>query len=264
MRKLSLVMLTLIVALSFVACKIDTPSTPGGGVTDAIRPDGTIDVPNPTGELSKEDFDSVNASMEELYQVVPEWTQPRTQMRVYDAEGDRIAACEIAAGSEFTDFEIYKTLEGMSFFTEGIKFRILQSGVPGGAPTIIVFDGRPFDSYSEEEQQAINAEYSELAALVNNTEQNRSVTTSYYNGVATLESGQTITTARTEIVSDGPDGSMSVVSFEFNPFLDGMGKVVVYTHMVEHERRTTLEIVGGQHAGVYDVTDFMNSGQPQG
>lgn len=264
MRKLSLVMLTLIVALSFVACKIDTPSTPGGGVTDAIRPDGTIDVPNPTGELSKEDFDSVYSSVDKVYQAVPKWTQTRTQMSVYDAEGDRIAACEIAAGSEYTDFEIYKTLEGMSFFTEGIKFRILQSGVPGGAPTITVFDGRPFDSYSEEEQQAINAEYSELAALVNNTEQNRSVTTSYYNGVAVLESGKTITTVRTEIISDGPDGFMSAVSYEFNPLLDGMKEVVVYTYMVEHERRTTFEIVGGQHAGVYDVTDFMTSGQPQG
>lgn len=264
MRKLSLVMLTLIVALSFVACKIDTPSTPGGGVVDAIRPDGTVSIPNPTGELSKEDFDSVNTSMQELFQADLAWTQPRTQMRVYDAEGDRIAACEIAAGSEYTDFEIYKTLEGMSFFTEGIKFRILQSGVPGGAPTITVFAGRPFDSYSEEDKQAINAEYSELAALVNNTEQNRSVTTSYCNGVATLESGQTITTAKTEIVSDGPDGFMSIVSFEFNPFLDGMREVVVYTHMVEHERRTTFEIVGGLHAGVYDVTDLMNSGQPQG
>ena len=262
MRKLSLVMLTLIVALSFVACKIDTPSTPGG--TDAIRPDGTIDVPNPTGELSKEDFDSVYSSVDKVYQAVPKWTQTRTQMSVYDAEGDRIAACEIAAGSEYTDFEIYKTLEGMSFFTEGIKFRILQSGVPGGAPTITVFDGRPFDSYSEEEQQAINAEYSELAALVNNTEQNRSVTTSYYNGVAVLESGKTITTVRTEIISDGPDGFMSAVSYEFNPLLDGMKEVVVYTYMVEHERRTTFEIVGGQHAGVYDVTDFMTSGQPQG
>lgn len=264
MRKLSLVMLTLIVALSFVACKIDTPSTPGGGVTDAIRPDGTIDVPNPTGELSKEDFDSVYSSVDKVYQAVPKWTQTRTQMSVYDAEGDRIAACEIAAGSEYTDFEIYKTLEGMSFFTEGIKFRILQSGVPGGAPTITVFDGRPFDSYSEEEQQAINAEYSELAALVNNTEQNRSVTTSYYNGVATLESGQTITTARTEIVSDGPDGFMSAVSYEFNPLLDGMKEVVVYTYMVEHERRTTLEIVGGQHAGVYDVTGLEIEEEPQG
>ena len=264
MRKLSLVMLTLIVALSFVACKIDTPSTPGGGVVDAIRPDGTVSIPNPTGELSKEDFDSVNTSMQELFQADLAWTQPRTQMSVYDAEGDRIAACEIAAGSEYTDFEIYKTLEGMSFFTEGIKFRIQQSGVPGGAPTITVFDGRPFDSYSEEDKQAINAEYSELAALVNNTEQNRSVTTSYCNCVATLESGQTITTVRTEIVSDGPDGFMSVVSFEFNPFLDGMREVVVYIHMVEHERRTTLEIVGGRHAGVYDVTDLMNSGQPQG
>ena len=264
MRKLSLVMLTLIVALSFVACKIDTPSTPGGGVTDAIRPDGTIDVPNPTGELSKEDFDSVNTSMQELYQAVPGWTQTRTQMSVYDAEGDRIAACEIAAGSEYTDFEIYKTLEGMSFFTEGIKFRIQQSGVPGGAPTITVFDGRPFDSYSEEDKQAINAEYSELAALVNNTEQNRSVTIAYYNGVASLESGQTITIAGTEIVSDGPDGFMSAVSYEFNPLLDGMKEVVVYTYMVEHERRATFEIVGGRHAGVYDVTDLMNSGQPQG
>lgn len=264
MRKLSLVMLTLIVALSFVACKIDTPSTPGGGVTDAIRPDGTVTIPNPTGELSKEDFDSVNTSMQELFQADLAWTQPRTQMRVYDAEGDRIAACEIAAGSEYTDFEIYKTLEGMSFFTEGIKFRIQQSGVPGGAPTITVFDGRPFDSYSEEDKQAINAEYSELAALVNNTEQNRSVTTSYCNGVATLESGQTITIAGTEIVSVGPDGFMSAVSYEFNPLLDGMKEVVVYTHMVEHERRATFEIVGGLHAGVYDVTGFMTSDQPEG
>ena len=264
MRKLSLVMLTLIVALSFVACKIDTPSSPGGGVTDAIRPDGTIDVPNPTGELSKEDFDSVNASMEELYQAVPEWTQTRTQMRVYDAEGDRIAACEIATGSEFTDFEIYKTLEDMSFFTEGIKFRIQRSGVPDGAPTITVFDGRPFDSYSEEEQQAINAEYSKFSEFASNAEQNTMVTIAYYNGVAVLESGKTITTARTEIVSDGPDGFMSAVSYEFNPLLDGMKEVVVYTYMVEHERRTTLEIVGGQYTGVYDVSDFMNSGQPQG
>lgn len=80
MRKLSLVMLTLIVALSFVACKIDTPATHGGGVTDAIRPDGTIDVPHPTGELPKEDFDSVNASMEELYHAVLKWTQTRTQI----------------------------------------------------------------------------------------------------------------------------------------------------------------------------------------
>lgn len=264
MRKLSLVMLTLIVALSFVACKIDTPSTPGGGVVDAIRPDGTISIPNPTGELSKEDFDSVNTSMQELYQAVPGWTLTRTQMSVYDAEGDRIAACEIVAGSEYTDIEVYKTLEGMSFFIEGIKFRIQQSGVPGGAPTITVFDGRPFDSYSEEDQQAIKEEYSEFIALVNNTEQNRSVTTSYCNGVATLESGQTITIAGTEIVSNGPDGFMSAVSYEFNPFLDGMREVVVYTHMVEHERRTTFEIVGGRHAGVYDVTDLMNSGQPQG
>ena len=264
MRKLSFVMLTLIVALSFVACKIDTPAAPGGGVADAIRPDGTISIPNPTGELSKEDFDSVNTSMQELYQAVPGWTQTRTQMSVYEAEGDRRAAWESVAGSEYTDFEIYKTLEGMSFFTEGIKFRILQSGVPGGAPTITVFDGRPFDSYSEEDRQAISAEYSKLAALVNNTEQNRSVTTSYYNGVAALESGQTITIAGTEISSDGPDGFMSAVSYEFDPFLDGMREVVVYTYMVEHERRTTFEIVGGLHAGVYDVTDFMNSGQPQG
>ena len=264
MRKLSLVMLTLIVALSFVACKIDTPATHGGGVTDAIRPDGTIDVPHPTGELPKEDFDSVNASMEELYHAVLKWTQTRTQMSVYDAEGDRIATCENVADSEYTDFEVYKTLEDMSFFTEGVKFRILQSGVPGGAPTIIVFDGRPFDSYSEEEQQAINAEYSKFSELASNTEQNLMVTIAYNNGVATLESGQTITTARTEIISDGPDGLISAVSYEFNPFLDGMGKVVVYTYMVEHERRTTLEIVGGLHAGVYDVTDFMTSGQPQG
>lgn len=186
MRKLSLVMLTLIVALSFVACKIDTPSTPGGGVTDAIRPDGTVSIPNPTGELSKEDFDSVNTSMQELFQADLAWTQPRTQMRVYDAEGDRIAACEIAAGSEYTDFEIYKTLEGMSFFTEGIKFRILQSGVPGGAPTITVFDGRPFDSYSEDERQAISTEYFKFSTLANKTEQNRSVTIDCYNGVAAL------------------------------------------------------------------------------
>lgn len=264
MRKLSLVMLTLIVALSFVACKIDTPSTPGGGVVDAIRPDGTISIPNPTGELSKEDFDSVNTSMQELYQAVPGWTQTRTQMSVYDAEGDRIAACEIVADSEYTDFEIYKTLEGMSFFTEGIKFRILQSGVPGGAPTITVFDGSPFDSYSEDDQQAIKEEYSEFIALVNNTEQNRAVTTSYYNGVATLESGQTITTVRTEIISDGPDGFMSAVSYEFDPSLDGMREVVVYTCEVESESHATYEIEDGQYAGVYDVTELLISDQPQG
>lgn len=264
MRKLSLAMLTLIVALSFVACKIDTPSTPGGGVVDAIRPDGTIDVPNPTGELSEEDFDSVNTSMQKLFQEDSAWTPTRTQMSVYDAEGDRIAACEIVEGSEYADFEVYKTLEGMSFFTEGIKFRIQQSGVPDGAPPITVFDGRLFDSYSEEEQQAIGEEFSKFTAATSTAEQNTMVTKAYNNGVAVLESGQTITIAGTEISSDGPDGFMSAVSYEFKPFLDGMREVVVYTYMVEHERRTTLEIVDGQHAGVYDVTDLMNSGQPQG
>ena len=57
---------------------------------------------------------------------------------------------------------------------------------------------------------------------------------------------------------------MSAVSYEFNPLLDGMKEVVVYTYMVEHERRTTLEIVGGQHAGVYDVTGLEIEEEPQG
>ena len=131
MRRLPLVMLTLIIALSFVACDNDLPATSGDGVDDVVRPDGTIDVPNPTGDLSKEDFDSVNASMEELYRAVPEWTLSLTQFKVYDVDGDLIVACEGVEEDKYTDFEVHKTLEGMSYFTKGIRFSMQYSDIEG-------------------------------------------------------------------------------------------------------------------------------------
>lgn len=256
MRKLSLVMLTLIVALSFVACKIDTPSTPGGnGGNTGFDPEQGLTVPEVTGSMSQEDFDAFfNSSMSIIVNEADsgDYADVRTEKRiqyVYDADGRYIASSVSDSDSETVTVTCHADIEGFSYFKEGVvgKFR------GSSAPDLIEFDGKPADSFDADQKNAILGEVVRLMS----SEEGRSVVQEEWATVPVQIGGVTYTVVMSRF-SNANSTELALYKYNFTPAYDEVSNLNLYTIKRDGTVRQIMEVIGGQYTGVYDVSAFMN------
>lgn len=261
MRKLSLVMLTLIVALSFVACKIDTPSTPGGnGGSTGFDPEQGLTVPDVTGSMNQEDFDTFfNSSMSIIINEADsgKYADVRTEKRiqyVYDADG-RYLSYTVADGDfETATITCQADIEGFSYFKEGVVGKFHGSS----AAELIEFDGKPADSFDADQQQAILAE---VQAMLN--PDGGSGVAETQTTVPIQIDGVTYTVVMSRF-SHANSTELSLYKYNFTPACDGVSNLNLYTIKRDGTVRQIMEVIGGQYTGVYDVTGLEIEEEPQG
>lgn len=255
MRKLSLVMLTLIVALSFVACKIDTPSTPGGnGGNTGFDPEQGLTVPEVTGSMSQEDFDAFfNSSMSIIVNEADsgDYADVRTEKRiqyVYDADGRYLSYTVVDGDFETATITCQADIEGLTYFRKGVVCKVSGSG----NPELIEFDGMPADSFDADQQQAILAE---MQAMLNpdggsGVAERRTTVPVQIDGVT-----YTVVMSR---FSHANSAELAFYKYNFTPVYDGVTNLNLCTIKRDGTVRQIMEVIGGQYTGVYDVSAFMN------
>lgn len=256
MRKLSLVMLTLIVALSFVACKIDTPSTPGGnGGSGGFDPEHGLSVPDVTGTMDEADFE--NCFTKSLGIIVEkaesgEYAAVRTEKRiqyVYDADGRYIASSVSDSDSETVTVTCHADIEGFSYFKEGVvgKFR------GSSALDLIEIYGKPADSFDADQKNAILGEVVRLMSL----EEGRSVVQEEWATVPVQIGGITYTVVMSRF-SHANSTELAFYKYNFTPAYDEVSNLNLYTINEDGTYKRIMEVFEGPYTGVYDVSAFMN------
>lgn len=256
MRKLSLVMLTLIVALSFVACKIDTPSTPGGnGGNTGFDPEQGLTVPEVTGSMSQEDFDAFfNSSMSIIVNEADsgDYADVRTEKRiqyVYDADGRYLSYTVVDGDFETATITCQADIEGLTYFRKGVVCKVSGSGTP----ELIEFDGKPADSFDADQKNAILGEVVRLMSL----EEGRSVVQEEWATVPVQIGGVTYTVVMSRF-SHANSAELAFYKYNFTPAYDGVTNLNLCTIKRDGTVRQIMEVIGGQYTGVYDVSAFMN------
>lgn len=255
MRKLSLVMLTLIVALSFVACKIDTPSTPGGnGGNTGFDPEQGLTVPEVTGSMSQEDFDAFFKSMSIIVNEADsgDYADVRTEKRiqyVYDADGRYFSYSVVDGDFETATITCQADIEGLTYFRKGVVCKVSGSG----NPELIEFDGKPADSFDADQKNAILGEVVRLMS----SEEGRSVVQEEWATVPVQIGGVTYTVVMSRF-SHANSTELALYKYNFTPAYDEVSNLNLYTINENGTYKWIMEVFEGPYTGVYDVSAFMN------
>ncbi len=248
MRRLTVLLLALMMVFGFTACDNSTPSTPSGGINE----DGTITVPDPTKEVDEATGTYISEQMTKLIPVImgADMTMVAGENYVYDRDGDLIVSGRTDDGIE-TSYEIHQDLPGMVWLTAGTTLTTVGDG---GTQSIEItsLNGKPFGSYTETEQAQIQAEFDRMGDDVLGSVAGREVYSTTETAVIKIdETDYSVTLETTE--SGGLSGYVSVNGIKFSPAFDGITEFVMY-NVGGTATRNIIEIVGGQYAGIYDVT----------
>lgn len=256
MRKLTVLLLALMMVFGFTACDNSTPSTPSGGINE----DGTITVPDPTKEVDEATGTYISEQMTKLMPVImgADMTMVAGENYVYDRDGDLIVSGWTNDGIE-TSYEIHQDLPGMVWLTAGTTLTTVGDG--GAQPIEITsLNGKPFGSYTETEQAQVQDEFDRIGDGVLGSVAGREVYSTTNTAVISVDEVDYSLTLETSS-SGSRNEYVEVYGIKFSPAFDGITEFTSYTVESGETTKTVIEIVGGAYAGIYDVTGF-NPSQP--